>query len=546
MSVHITTVRTKPFADQQPGTSGLRRPVATFRQPHYLENYLQSIFDAVREKGRESLVIGGDGRFYNREAIQICISMAVANGYERLIVGGEGLLSTPAASHLIRQRSASGGVIFTASHNAGGEHGDFGVKYNAANGGPASDQINRAIEELSGTIAAYRIVDTPDVDLNRFGNFMLGKTIIEIVDPVADYVALMERLFDFDELGELLDKSEFRMRFDAMHAVTGPYARAIFEARLGAPTGSVVNAVPSPDFGGGKPDPNLARARDLVGHMFASSAPDFGAASDGDGDRNMILGKNVFVNPSDSLAILAANMHLAPGYEDGPVGVARSMPTSRAVDYVAKDLGIPCFETPTGWKYFGNLLDAGMVALCGEESFGTGANHMREKDGLWAVLLWLTILAKRRQPVARIVQDHWRKYGRHYYSRHDYDAVETDAAFSLMQSLRERAETLRGQTLGGVPVLEADDFSYIDPVDQSVAVRQGVRLSFEGGARIVYRLSGTASAASTLRVYLERYEPRADKQNQDTLAMLEHLAEIASDFAGIPSRLGRSRPSVIT
>ncbi|WP_048886760.1 alpha-D-glucose phosphate-specific phosphoglucomutase [Aurantiacibacter atlanticus] len=544
--MHITTVHTKPFGDQQPGTSGLRRPVATFRKRHYLENYLQSIFGAVREKGRESLVIGGDGRFFNREAIQTCIKMATASGYERLIIGREGLLSTPAASHLIRKRSASGGVIFTASHNPGGEDGDFGVKYNAANGGPASDQINRAIEELSRTLAAYRIVDTPDVDLNRLGSFMLGNTIIEIVDPVADYAALMESLFDFDELGELFEKNEFRMRFDAMHAITGPYARTIFEDRLGAPAGSVVNAVPSPDFGGGKPDPNLARARDLVGHMFASSAPDFGAASDGDGDRNMILGRNIFVTPSDSLAILAANMQLAPGYGDGPVGVARSMPTSRALDYVAEELGIPCFETPTGWKYFGNLLDAGMVTLCGEESFGTGSNHMREKDGLWAVLLWLTILAKRRQPVARIVQDHWRKYGRHYYSRHDYDAVETDAALSLMQSLRERAKTLLGQTPGGARALAAEDFSYTDPVDQSVAEHQGVRLSLEGGARIVYRLSGTASAASTLRVYLELYEPRADMQDRDTQSVLEHLAETASDLAGIPARLGRSRPSVIT
>ncbi|AKQ43207.2 phosphoglucomutase/phosphomannomutase family protein [Aurantiacibacter atlanticus] len=507
---------------------------------------MQSIFGAVREKGRESLVIGGDGRFFNREAIQTCIKMATASGYERLIIGREGLLSTPAASHLIRKRSASGGVIFTASHNPGGEDGDFGVKYNAANGGPASDQINRAIEELSRTLAAYRIVDTPDVDLNRLGSFMLGNTIIEIVDPVADYAALMESLFDFDELGELFEKNEFRMRFDAMHAITGPYARTIFEDRLGAPAGSVVNAVPSPDFGGGKPDPNLARARDLVGHMFASSAPDFGAASDGDGDRNMILGRNIFVTPSDSLAILAANMQLAPGYGDGPVGVARSMPTSRALDYVAEELGIPCFETPTGWKYFGNLLDAGMVTLCGEESFGTGSNHMREKDGLWAVLLWLTILAKRRQPVARIVQDHWRKYGRHYYSRHDYDAVETDAALSLMQSLRERAKTLLGQTPGGARALAAEDFSYTDPVDQSVAEHQGVRLSLEGGARIVYRLSGTASAASTLRVYLELYEPRADMQDRDTQSVLEHLAETASDLAGIPARLGRSRPSVIT
>lgn len=546
MSTHVATVETVPFPDQRPGTSGLRKPVAVFTRPNYLETYLQSILDAVRDEGARSLVIGGDGRFFNREAIQICIKMAMANGYQKLIIGRRGLLSTPAASHLIRKSGASGGLIFTASHNPGGSGGDFGVKYNAANGGPASDRINRLIEEQSRTIAAYHTAEADDFDLDRLGTVMRGGSSIEIVDPIADYAALMESLFDFDELGAFLTQNGFRMRFDAMHAVTGPYARAIFEDRLGAERGSVVNAVPSPNFGGGKPDPNLVRSRELVEQMFAPSGPHFGAASDGDGDRNMILGQHIFVTPSDSLAILAANMHLAPGYRDGPVGVARSMPTSRAIDRVAEGLGIPCFETPTGWKYFGNLLDAGEISLCGEESFGTGSNHIREKDGLWAVLLWLTILAKRRQPVAQIVRDHWQKYGRHYYSRHDYEGVEPDAAFSLMRTLRKRVEALRGQTLGGSTVLAAGDFSYRDPIDESVAEHQGIYLSLEHGVRIVYRLSGTASSSATLRLYLERYEPKAAQHNLDTQIALVGVSKMASVLADIPIRLGRSGPSVIT
>jgi phosphoglucomutase len=546
VSTHVATVETVPFPDQRPGTSGLRKPVAVFTRPNYLETYLQSILDAVRDEGARSLVIGGDGRFFNREAIQICIKMAMANGYQKLIIGRRGLLSTPAASHLIRKSGASGGLIFTASHNPGGSGGDFGVKYNAANGGPASDRINRLIEEQSRTIAAYHTAEADDFDLDRLGTVMRGGSSIEIVDPIADYAALMESLFDFDELGAFLTQNGFRMRFDAMHAVTGPYARAIFEDRLGAERGSVVNAVPSPNFGGGKPDPNLVRSRELVEQMFAPSGPHFGAASDGDGDRNMILGQHIFVTPSDSLAILAANMHLAPGYRDGPVGVARSMPTSRAIDRVAEGLGIPCFETPTGWKYFGNLLDAGEISLCGEESFGTGSNHIREKDGLWAVLLWLTILAKRRQPVAQIVRDHWQKYGRHYYSRHDYEGVEPDAAFSLMRTLRKRVEALRGQTLGGSTVLAAGDFSYRDPIDESVAEHQGIYLSLEHGVRIVYRLSGTASSSATLRLYLERYEPKAAQHNLDTQIALVGVSKMASVLADIPIRLGRSGPSVIT
>lgn len=546
MSTQVATVETVPFLDQRPGTSGLRKPVAVFTRPNYLETYLQSIFDAVWAQGARSLVIGGDGRFFNRQAIQICLKMAVANGYQKLIIGRGGLLSTPAASHLIRKSGASGGIVFTASHNPGGSRGDFGVKYNAANGGPASDRINHLIEEQSRTIAAYQIAEGDDVDLDRLGTVMRGGSTVEIVDPIADYAALMESLFDFDKLGNLLTQTGFRMRFDAMHAITGPYARAIFEDRLGAERGSVVNAVPSPDFGGGKPDPNLVRARELVEQMFSPSAPNFGAASDGDGDRNMILGQHIFVTPSDSLAILAANMHLAPGYRNGPVGVARSMPTSRAIDRVAEALGIPCFETPTGWKYFGNLLDAGSITICGEESFGTGSNHIREKDGLWAVLLWLTILAKHRRPMAQIVRDHWQKFGRNYYSRHDYEGIEPDAAFSLMRTLRRRAQALRGQRLGGSTVAAAGDFSYRDPIDESLAEHQGVYLSFENGARIVYRLSGTASSSATLRLYLERYEPSADQHNLDTQNALAGLAKMAVVLADLPTRLGRTVPSVIT
>lgn len=443
--MNIRTVSTRPFPDQRPGTSGLRKKVSVFRQPHYLENFVQAIFDAVGDHRGRSLVVGGDGRYYNRRAIQTVLRMAVANGFGRIIVGRQGLLSTPAASHLIRKQRAFGGLILSASHNPGGPEGDFGIKYNAANGGAAPEALTDAIYAQSLRIEAYRTVDAPDVDIDRLGVTALGDTVVEVVDPVADYAALMETLFDFERLREFLGSGVFRMRFDAMHAVTGPYARAILEDRLGAPAGTVVNGVPLPDFGGGKPDPNLVRAWELVEAMNGADAPDFGAASDGDGDRNMILGPGFFVTPSDSLAVLAANAHLAPGYRAGLVGVARSMPTSRAVDRVAEELGIPCFETPTGWKFFGSLLDAGKVTLCGEESFGTGSDHVREKDGLWAVLLWLSILAERRQPLAEIVRDHWRRYGRHFYSRHDYEDIDSEAANVIMGVLRARIGELSGR-----------------------------------------------------------------------------------------------------
>lgn len=542
----IRTIPTTPFADQRPGTSGLRKKVSVFQQPHYLENFIQSVFDILPEHRGQTLVLGGDGRFHNHHAIQIILKMAAASGFGRVLVGREGLLSTPAVSAVIQKKGALGGIILSASHNPGGPDGDFGVKYNASNGGPAPEALTEAIFARSREIIAYRIVDAPDIDIDRLGVISLGEMTVEVIDPVADYAALMERLFDFDRIRDLLASGDFRMRFDGMHAVTGPYARRLLEDRLGAPAGTVVNGVPLPDFGGGKPDPNLEHAHELVALMHGVDAPGFGAASDGDGDRNMILGRGFFVTPSDSLAVIAANAHLVPGYRGGLVGVARSMPTSRAVDRVARDLGIPCFETPTGWKFFGNLLDAGRITLCGEESFGTGSDHLREKDGLWAVLFWLNILAVRRQPVAEIVHDHWRRYGRDFYARHDYEDVDPGAAQDLMDGLRERMAGLVGQRFAAFEVSRADDFAYTDPIDQSIASHQGLRLFFGDEARIVYRLSGTGTGGATLRVYLERFEPDPARHEQDARVALAGIANMAGEIADIPARLRRSAPSLIT
>src|SRR5215470_6343590 len=489
----IRTVATTPFEGQRPGTSGLRKKVPVFRQPHYTENFIQSIFDTLEGYAGQTLVVGGDGRFYNREVIQTVIRMAAANGFGRALIGQGGLLSTPAASHVIRKYRAFGGIIASASHNPAGPHGDFGIKYNAGNGGPAPENITEAVFARTKRISEYRTVDSPDVDLERLGQTKVHAMIVEIIDPVADYERLMENLFDFDAIRDLF-KSGFRMRFDAMHAITGPYARAILEGLLGAPPGTVVHGVPLEDFGGHHPDPNLVHAKDLYDLMMSSAAPDFGAASDGDGDRNLIIGRTQFVTPSDSLAILAAQAHLAPGYAKGLAGIARSMPTSAAADRVAAKLGIASFETPTGWKFFGNLLDAGLATICGEESAGTGSNHVREKDGVWAVLLWLNILAKRRQSVAEIVREHWRTYGRNYYSRHDYEEVDEAAAHGLMARLRDSLPRLGGASLGGSTVGTADDFAYQDPVDGSTTRGQGIRILFEDGSRIVYRLSGTGTA----------------------------------------------------
>ncbi len=539
----IRTVASKPFEGQKPGTSGLRKKVPVFQQAHYAENFIQAIFDGLEGFRGKTLVIGGDGRYFNREVIQTAIRMAAANGFGRVLTAKGGLLSTPAASHLIRKSKAFGGIILSASHNPGGPEGDFGIKYNAENGGPAPEKMTDQFFANTKTIASYRISDGPDCNLDRLGISEIEGMTVEVVDPVSDYQELMETLFDFDAIRGLF-KSGYRIRFDAMHAITGPYAHAILERALGAPEGSVVNGTPLPDFGGHHPDPNLVHAKELYDLMMSPSGPDFGAASDGDGDRNLIIGKNQFVTPSDSLALLAANAHLAPGYAKGLVGVARSMPTSCAVDRVAEKLGIKCFETPTGWKFFGNLLDAGLITLCGEESAGTGSNHVREKDGLWAVLLWLNILARRRQSVADIVKEHWAAYGRNYYSRHDYEEVDSEAANTLMKALRDRLPKLKGEKAGAMTVATTDDFCYHDSVDGSTTRNQGIRIVFEDGSRVIYRLSGTGTAGATLRIYMEKFEAR--DLGLETQAALSGLISFARRLAGIAERTGRAEPTVIT
>ena len=542
----LRTVATTPFADQTPGTSGLRKRVPVFQQPHYLENFVQAVLDTVALPPGSTLVVGGDGRFLNREAIQVILRMAAANGVARVLVGRDGLLSTPAASCVIRRRGAAGGILLSASHNPGGPDGDFGIKYNMANGGPAPESVTAAIAARTRDLAAYRIVDAPDVPLERDGVHALGTLRVEVIDPIADYAALMESLFDFDALRGLVGGGAFRMRFDAMHAVTGPYAREILERRLGAPAGTVINGEPLPDFGGGHPDPNLTYAPELVAEMFGDDAPDFGAASDGDGDRNMVLGRRFFVTPSDSLAVLAANATLVPGYARGLAGIARSMPTSQAADQVARQLGIACYETPTGWKFFGNLLDAGRITLCGEESFGTGSDHVREKDGLWAVLFWLNVLARRGESVEAIVRDHWARFGRNYYTRHDYEGVPAATAEGVMRQLRDRLDALPGTALAGRRVASADDFTYHDPVDGSTSARQGLRVLFDDGARLVYRLSGTGTEGATLRIYVEAYEPDPARHDQDAQAALRELVEAATSVAELRERTGRDEPTVIT
>ena len=541
----IRTVATKPFPEQKPGTSGLRKKVSVFQEPGYLENYIQSIFDFLDDYAGKTVVLGGDGRYFNREAIQIVVKIAAANGFGRIVVGKGGILSTPAASALIRHLGAFGGIILSASHNPGGPHGDFGVKYNIGAGGPAPERITDAIYERTKAIASYKVSDAPDVDIDRLGEIRVEGAVVEIVDPVAQYLSLMQSLFDFDAMRALF-ASGFRICFDAMHAVTGPYAHAILERELGAAEGSVVNGTPLPDFGGHHPDPNLTYAKDLYDLLMSPQAPDFGAASDGDGDRNLILGRGIYVTPSDSLAILSANATLAPGYAKGLAGVARSMPTSAAADRVAAHLGIRHYETPTGWKFFGNLLDAGLATFCGEESFGTGSNHIREKDGLWAVLLWLNILARRRIPAIDLVREHWRTYGRNYYTRHDYDEIDAKAAEGLMDNLSAMTATLPGKIFGADKVEAADDFEYHDPVDGSESDHQGIRVMFEGGSRIVYRLSGTGTVGATLRVYIERYVPPTGDLGQDTQAALADLIALSRELAGIEARTGRKAPSVIT
>lgn len=539
------TVQTSPIDGQKPGTSGLRKKTRVFMEPGYLENYVQAIFDGIGGIDGKTLVIGGDGRFFNDVAIGTILRMAAANGAAKCIVGRGGLVSTPAASHLIRKRKADGGLILSASHNPGGPDEDFGLKYNGPNGGPASEGVTEKIYARTQDISEYHILEDGSVDLDSTGDSQLGDMQVEIVDPVADYADLMEELFDFDAIRDLFEGG-FRMRFDAMHAVTGPYAHEILENRLGAPEGTVVNGTPQPDFGGGHPDPNPVWAKSLMDTMYGDDAPDFGAASDGDGDRNMIVGRNCYVSPSDSLAVLADRADLAPGYADGLAGVARSMPTSAAADRVAEAKGMAHYETPTGWKFFGNLLDAGRVTLCGEESAGTGSNHVREKDGLWAVLLWLNILAKTGKSVADLMADHWARYGRNYYSRHDFEAVDSKAANDLVAHLRSRLSDLPGQTIGGLTIENADEFSYVDPVDDSTSSGQGIRIFLKDNGRIVLRLSGTGTEGATLRVYLEKLETDPDAMHEDPQTALSPIITAANAIAEISARTGRSEPDVIT
>jgi len=539
------TVATQPIAGQKPGTSGLRKKTRVFMQPGYLENFVQAIFAAIGGARGKTLVLGGDGRFFNAEAAQIILKMAAANGAARVIVGQGALLSTPAASHLIRLNQTDGGIILSASHNPGGEDGDFGIKFNMANGGPAPEAVTEAMYAASTTITQYLISDAPDLDLGRIGRTSLDGMTVEVVDPVTEYAALMASLFDFKAIRALF-AGGFRMRYDAMNAITGPYARAILERGLGAAPGTVVNATPLPDFGGLHPDPNPTWAKALMAEMFAPDAPDFGAASDGDGDRNMVVGRGIYISPSDSLAVLAANAQLAPAYKGGLKGVARSMPTSAAVDRVAQAMGIAAYETPTGWKFFGNLLDAGRVTLCGEESFGTGSDHVREKDGLWAVLLWLNILAVRGGSVAGIMAEHWAKFGRNYYSRHDFEAIESTRADAMMEGLRARLPDLPGQQYHGMTITAADDFAYTDPVDGSVSTGQGVRILFADGSRIVLRLSGTGTEGATLRLYLERFAAGPGGLDLDPQVALAPVIAAAHDLAGIKAHTGRVAPDVVT
>ena len=552
----LIKIQTKPFSDQKPGTSGLRKKVKVFQQPHYLENFVQSIFDTLELPKNATLTLGGDGRFYNAEAIQTIIKMAAANGFARVLVGQGGILSTPAASHIIRKYQTFGGIILSASHNPAGPDEDFGIKYNSANGGPAPEKITEAIFAKSKSIASYKLCDFQNVDINQLGITKLGETslgdfTVEVINPVTDYADLMMTLFDFDAIKSLI-QSGFSMKFDAMHAVTGPYAKEIFVNRLGFPASSLMNCEVSETFGGGHPDPNLTYAHELVDVLYGNDAPDFGAASDGDGDRNMILGKHFFVTPSDSLAMIAANAKLIPAYKEGLAGVARSMPTSGAVDRVAAKLNIPCFETPTGWKFFGNLMDADKVTLCGEESFGTGSNHVREKDGLWAVLCWLNIIAakqtelKRKCSVEEIAKTHWAEYGRNVYSRHDYEAIPTEAANGVMAHIKAQFNSLLDQKFGQYAINTCDDFSYTDPIDGSLSTGQGVRILFACGSRIVFRLSGTGTEGATLRIYLEAYDPNVANHHIDAQIALAEMIKIAMTISELKERTGRTEPTVIT
>lgn len=542
----VSTITSRPFDDQKPGTSGLRKKVKHFQQANYLENFVQSVFDSIGDFKGKTLVLGGDGRYYNQQAIQIILKMASANGFGKVLVGQNGIFSTPAASVIIRKHQAYGGLILSASHNPGGPDEDFGIKYNTDNGGPAPEKITDAIYARTLEISHYLMLDNAqDIDLSQTGSYQLNEMTVEVIDSVSDYALLMNELFDFDAIRAMIS-SGFTLCFDAMHAVTGPYALEILENQLGAAKGSVINGIPKEDFGGGHPDPNLVHAHQLAELMFSEQSPDFGAASDGDGDRNMIVGNNIFVTPSDSLAILTANADHVPAYKGKILGVARSMPTSQASDQVAKKLGLDSYETPTGWKFFGNLMDADKVTLCGEESFGTGSSHIREKDGLWAVLYWLNILAARKESVADIVQQHWQEYGRNYYSRHDYEAIETDAANQLITGLREKVKSLSDTQMGSLTVSYSDDFCYTDPVDNSVSEHQGIRIGFTNGSRIIFRLSGTGTSGATLRIYYESYETRPEHMHQDTQEALAELINLSVEVCQLTAITGRTEATVIT
>lgn len=543
--MNIQTIATRPFENQKPGTSGLRKKVKVFAQPHYLENFVQCIFDTLEIPQGATLTLGGDGRFYNRVAVQTIIKMAVANGFARVIVGQGGILSTPAASHIIRKYGTFGGIILSASHNPAGPDEDFGIKYNTANGGPAPEKITEAIFAKSNTISEYKIAEMPNIDIDIIGETRFANFLVQVIDPVADYADLMTSMFDFSAIKKLIIGG-FKLKFDGMHAVTGPYAKEILVKRLGLPITSLMNCEVSETFGGGHPDPNLTYAHDLVEILYKNDAPDFGAASDGDGDRNMILGKGFFVTPSDSLAVIAANAMLIPAYYQGIAGVARSMPTSAAVDRVAAKLNIPCFETPTGWKFFGNLMDAGKVTLCGEESFGTGSSHVREKDGLWAVLCWLNIIAVKQQSVENMVKAHWSEYGRNVYSRHDYENIPSEVANSVIEHVRENFGAMMGKVYGRYTIKKCDDFSYRDPIDGSVSTKQGLRLLFECGSRIVFRLSGTGTEGATIRIYLEAFEPNIANHHLDAQDALAEMIELALQLSQLKEKTGRKQPTVIT
>ncbi|KAL2920574.1 Phosphoglucomutase chloroplastic [Bienertia sinuspersici] len=555
----IRSVPTKPYDGQKTGTSGLRKKVKVFMQENYLANWIQALFNSLPSEDYVNgvLVLGGDGRYFNKEAAQIIIKIAAANGVAKIFVGQDGILSTPAVSAVIRKRKANGGFVMSASHNPGGPEYDWGIKFNYSSGQPAPESITDKIYGNTLSISEIKMATIPDIDLSRVGVTKFGNFIVEVVDPVGDYMELMESVFDFHLIRSLLSRSDFRFTFDAMHAVTGAYAKPIFVEKLGASMDSISNGVPLEDFGHGHPDPNLTYAKDLVDIMYGDNGPDFGAASDGDGDRNMILGRSFFVTPSDSVAIIAANAQEAiPYFYHGIKGLARSMPTSGALDRVAEKLKLPFFEVPTGWKFFGNLMDSEQLSICGEESFGTGSDHIREKDGIWAVLAWLSILAYRNKEkkqgerlvsVSDVVKEYWAAYGRNFFSRYDYEECESEGANKMVDYLRDLiSNSKEGDKYGEYVLRFADDFSYQDPVDGSVVSKQGVRLVFADGSRIIFRLSGTGSAGATIRVYIEQFEPDVSRHDLDAQTALKPLIDLALSLSKLKDFTGREKPTVIT